>query len=117
MIEEALHGNVSSGRNLFLLRDSALGRSHACTSIGFDRSILAHEVIDRNGLNINSKDDETKKRAIEPKKVRNIYINEGSKVGKETYLSLELIEQNGSSNKSVLFMLGLPKKRKTHAYG
>lgn len=74
-------------------------------------------MIDRNGLNINSKDDEMKKRAIEPKKVRNIYINEGSKVGKETYLSLELIEQNGSSNRSVLFMLGLPKKRKTHAYG
>jgi len=54
--------------------------------------------------------DEIKKWVI------NTCMNEESKVGKGLYLILGLIKQNGSSGRSVIFMLGLPKKKKTYAY-
>lgn len=49
--------------------------------------------------------NEVKKRVIELKKTRDTCINEESKVGKETYLSLGLIKQNGWSRTSVLLYL------------
>lgn len=113
-VKEALHASVSSNRTLLLLGNSTLGRSHASTSTSFNRNLLNHGVVNKNGLSINLKKkiDEIKKRVTEPKKVINICINEEHKVGIEISLSLELIKQNESSNESVLFMLGLPKKRK-----
>lgn len=46
----------------------------------------------------------------------NTCMNEESKVGKGLYLILGLIKQNGLNSRSVIFMLGLPKKKMIHVY-
>lgn len=72
-------------------------------------------MVNRNGLDINQrskkkKNDEIKKRMI------NTCMNEERKVGKGLYLILGLIKQNGLTSRSVIFMLGLPKKKMIHVY-
>ena len=88
-------------------------------------------MVGENELNVNlkkrkekKKENGVEKRVSKPKKMRSTCMNKKkkkkkerkSKVGEEIYLGLGFIKQYGVSGRSVLFVLGLPKKNEMYAY-